>query len=88
VKIRNSCYASDTAPIDPGCDCYTCRNYSRAYLRHLHQCNEILGSRLGTLHNLHYYQTLMREMREAIAAGRFDAMAAGFRRRAAGGTAD
>jgi queuine tRNA-ribosyltransferase len=81
VKIRNSRYASDTAPIDPDCDCYTCRNYSRAYLRHLHQCNEILGSRLGTLHNIHYYQSLMRELREAIVARRLDSMVAEFRRR-------
>lgn len=70
VKIRNSRYSADTGPLDPDCDCYTCRNYSRAYLRHLNQCNEILGSRLGTLHNLHYYQTLMRNLREAIAAQR------------------
>lgn len=80
VKIRNNRYASDTSPIDPACDCYTCRNYSRAYLRHLHQCNEILGSRLGTLHNLHYYQSVMRELREAIAAGRLEAVVGEFRR--------
>jgi queuine tRNA-ribosyltransferase len=81
VKIRNSRYASDTSPLDPACDCYTCRNYSRAYLRHLHQCNEILGSRLGTLHNLHFYQSLMRTLRDAITAGRLDATVAEFRRR-------
>jgi queuine tRNA-ribosyltransferase len=72
VKIRNSRYAADTGPIDPLCGCYTCRHYSRAYLRHLQQCNEILGARLATIHNLYYYQTLMRGLREAIAAKRLD----------------
>jgi queuine tRNA-ribosyltransferase len=66
VKIRNSRYARDTGPIDPDCDCYACRYYSRAYLRHLQQCNEILGARLATIHNLHYYQSLMRDLRAAI----------------------
>jgi queuine tRNA-ribosyltransferase len=56
-------------PIDPECGCYTCRNYSRAYLRHLDRCNEILGSRLNTLHNLHFYLHLMRELRAAIDRG-------------------
>ena len=60
-------------PVDPACGCYTCRNYSRAYLRHLDRCNEILGSRLNTLHNLHFYLDLMRTLREAIAAGRLSA---------------
>lgn len=73
VKIRNAAHAGDTGPADPDCTCYTCQNYSRAYLRHLHQANEILGSRLNTLHNLHFYLTLMAELREAIAAGRFRA---------------
>jgi queuine tRNA-ribosyltransferase len=72
VKIRNSRYARDTGPVDPLCDCYTCRHYSRAYLRHLQQCNEILGARLATIHNLYYYQSLMRGLREAIAAKRLD----------------
>ena len=67
VKIRNRRYAQDTGPLDARCDCYTCKNYSRAYLRHLHTCNEILGARLNTLHNLHYYQGLMRGLRQAIA---------------------
>jgi queuine tRNA-ribosyltransferase len=66
VKIRNSRYARDTGPVDPLCGCYTCRHYSRAYLRHLHQANEILGARLATIHNLHYYQSLMRQLRTAI----------------------
>lgn len=81
VKIRNSRYRADTGPLDPDCDCYTCRNYSRAYLRHLNQCNEILGSRLGTLHNLHYYQTLMRDLRAAIAGQRLAGFVAEFNSR-------
>jgi queuine tRNA-ribosyltransferase len=72
VKIRNSRYRSDTGPIDPLCDCYTCRHYSRAYLRHLQGANEILGARLATIHNLHYYQSLMRALRAAIAEKRLD----------------
>jgi queuine tRNA-ribosyltransferase len=71
VKIRNAGHQADTSPLDPACACYTCRNYSRAYLRHLDRCNEILASMLATIHNLHYYQQLMREIREAIEAGRF-----------------
>ena len=73
LKIRNARYRLDEGPPDPLCDCYTCRNYSRAYLRHLDQCNEILGARLNTLHNLYYYQTLMRLLHEAIAAQRLEA---------------
>ena len=71
VRIRNAVHARDTGPLDPRCDCYTCRNYSRAYLRHLSRCNEILGARLNTIHNLYYYQSLMRDIRAAIAARRF-----------------
>lgn len=78
LKIRNARFASDTGPIDPNCDCYTCANYSRAYLKHLHRCNEILGHRLATIHNLHYYQTLMAQMRTAIAEQRFDAFRKAF----------
>jgi queuine tRNA-ribosyltransferase len=66
VRIKNAVHASDTSPLDPLCDCYTCQNYSRAYLRHLHRCNEILGARLMTIHNLYYYQTLMSGLRDAI----------------------
>lgn len=73
IKIRNAKYRSDTGPLDPSCSCYTCRNFTRAYLHHLQRTNEILGARLNTLHNLFYYQTLMREMREAIAERRFAA---------------
>ncbi|MGF1644492.1 MAG: tRNA guanosine(34) transglycosylase Tgt [Thiotrichales bacterium] len=69
MRIRNARFADDTRPIDPECSCYTCRNYSRAYLRHLDKCHEILGARLNTIHNLHYYQTLMRELRTAIGNG-------------------
>jgi queuine tRNA-ribosyltransferase len=75
LNIRNAAHASDTGPIDPECGCYTCRNYSRAYLRHLDKCNEILGARLNTLHNLHFYLDLMRRMRQALDEGRFAAFA-------------
>jgi len=85
VRIRNSRYAEDTRPIDPHCSCYTCRNYSRAYLRHLDKCNEMLGGRLNSIHNLYYYQFLMREIRQAIAEDRFEAWADEFyRKRRAG----
>jgi queuine tRNA-ribosyltransferase len=70
VKIRNAVHASDTRPLDETCPCYTCRNFSRAYLHHLQRVNEMLGARLNTLHNLSYYQQLMSELRTAIAAGR------------------
>ncbi|MEY3807564.1 MAG: tRNA-guanine(34) transglycosylase [Pseudomonadota bacterium] len=66
VKIRNSQYEFDTGPLDEACACYTCRNYSRAYLRHLDKCKEMLGSRLNTLHNLYYYLELMQGLRDAI----------------------
>ena len=78
MNIRNARYAADTGPVDPDCGCYTCRSFSRAYLRHLDRCGEMLGPRLATLHNLHYYLTLMARMREAIAAGRFASFRAGF----------
>ncbi len=71
VRIRNAMHRGDIRPLDEACDCYTCRNYSRAYLRHLFSCNEILGARLNTIHNLYYYQSLMRNIRAAIAAGTF-----------------
>lgn len=78
VRIKNAVHERDTSPLDPLCDCYTCRHYSRAYLRHLHRCNEILGARLNTIHNLHYYQTLMRGLRSAISEGRLDAFVRDF----------
>jgi queuine tRNA-ribosyltransferase len=76
INIRNAIHQRDTGPVDPDCACSTCRRYSRAYLRHLDQCNEILGVRLATLHNLHFYLNLMQEIRRAIAAGRFRELAA------------
>jgi queuine tRNA-ribosyltransferase len=74
VNIRNAAHQSDTGPLDPACACYTCRNFSRAYLRHLDRCNEILGARLNTIHNLHYYLELMRRLRAGIEAGNLDAV--------------
>ena len=79
VKIRNSKYSDDMGPLDPNCDCYTCANYSRAYLRHLEKCGEMLGPRLGTIHNLHYYQILMSDLRTAIDEGTLDEAAARIR---------
>jgi len=70
VKIRNAKWRDDPRPLDEACACYACRNFSRAYLYHLQKANEILGARLNTIHNLHYYLALMRELRAAIAAGR------------------
>jgi len=78
IKIRNSRHQFDTRPIDEQCGCYTCQNYSRAYLKHLDKCGEMLGPRLATIHNLYYYQELMRGMREAIEEGRFEAWVAEF----------
>lgn len=72
VKIRNAVHRTDTGPLDPECDCYTCQNYSRAYLHHLDRSNEMLGGRLNTIHNLHFYQKVMRDMRDALEADRFD----------------
>lgn len=71
IKIKNARYKDDKQPLDETCGCYACRNFSRAYLHHLHRTGEILGARLNTIHNLHYYLDLMREMREAISEGRF-----------------
>jgi len=78
INIRNAVHQRDPGPIDPECGCYTCRNYSRAYLRHLDRCKEILGSRLNTIHNLHFYLELMRQLREAISQGRVAAFARDF----------
>ena len=79
MKIRNARYARDTAPIDPDCACYACASgFSRAYLRHLDKCNEMLASQLATIHNLHYYQELMAGLRGAIAEGRLEAFVAEF----------
>lgn len=78
VKIRNARYELDTGPLDEDCACYTCANYTRAYLRHLDRCGEILAARLGTIHNLFYYLSLMQAMRSAIEHNRFAAWAADF----------
>ncbi|MEK6805085.1 MAG: tRNA guanosine(34) transglycosylase Tgt [Pseudomonadota bacterium] len=78
VRIRNAVHREDESPLDPHCACSTCRSYSRAYLHHLDKCNEILGARLNTYHNLFYYQRLMRRMRDAITAGGFQTWAADF----------
>jgi len=83
VRIRNARYRGDPRPLQEDCTCYTCRHYSRAYLRHLDQCGEMLGSRLNTIHNLHFYLDLMGRMREAISAGNFAEFAAGFLERQA-----
>ncbi len=71
LHIKNACHRTDPGPIDPGCDCYTCRHFSRAYLHHLFRVGESLAGRLNTIHNLHYYQTLMAELRQAIESDRF-----------------
>jgi queuine tRNA-ribosyltransferase len=69
IKIRNSQYKNDTSALDPTCDCYTCLNYTRAYLHHLDKCQELLGARLNTIHNLAHYQKLMQNLRNAIETG-------------------
>jgi queuine tRNA-ribosyltransferase len=79
LKIRNAGYRTDTGPIDPTCACYACRHFTRAYLHHLQRVNEILGARLATVHNLHYYLWLAAGLREAIAAGRLAAFVTQFR---------
>ena len=78
IKLRNARYRDDLAPPDARCGCYTCRHFTRAYLHHLQRVNEMLGSRLNTLHNLHYYHDVMRGLREAIEAGRLGEYAAAF----------
>jgi queuine tRNA-ribosyltransferase len=84
VKLKNARYKTDTGPLDPDCACYTCRNFTRAYLHHLHRVGEILGARLNTIHNLHFYQELMAGMRAAIEQGRLDSYAEEFKRQRAG----
>lgn len=79
LKLRNSRYREDTGPIDSNCGCYTCQHFSRAYLHHLDKCREILGSQLNTIHNLHYYQSLMGALRGAIEQGRLSAFVAQFK---------
>jgi queuine tRNA-ribosyltransferase len=88
LRIRNAKFADDTRVIEEGCDCHACANgFSRAYLRHLDRCNEILGSQLATMHNLRYYQRLMAGLREAIANQALDAFTAGFYARRRGAVA-
>jgi queuine tRNA-ribosyltransferase len=79
IKIKNAGYKQDMAPLDADCPCYTCRNFTRAYLHHLHKVGEILGARLNTIHNLHYYQVLMQGMRSAIEAGEFETFKTNFK---------
>jgi queuine tRNA-ribosyltransferase len=85
MNIRLARHATDDQPVDSTCACYTCRGYSRAYIRHLSQCNEMLAGILASLHNLHFYQQLMREMRAAIGTGMFAAWADSTLVRLAGG---
>lgn len=81
VRIRNSQYRHDLKPLDPQCDCYTCCNFTRAYLYHLDKCGEMLGAMLGTIHNLHYYQRLMQMIRESIENSQFDQFVTDFYQR-------
>jgi queuine tRNA-ribosyltransferase len=78
IKIKNAQYRLDLRPLDDRCGCYTCRNFTRAYLHHLHRINEILGARLNTIHNLYYYQELMAGIRAAIEQGKFAEFVAAF----------
>jgi queuine tRNA-ribosyltransferase len=73
LRLRNARFKDDEKPIDPGCGCYCCRDFSRAYLHHLQRVDEMLGAQLATIHNLHFYLDIMKQMREAIEAGRFQA---------------
>jgi len=79
LRIRNARYKTDEAPLDPTCGCATCARFSRAYLHHLERCGEMLAPMLASVHNLHFYVNLMREVREALESGRFDEFAARFR---------
>jgi len=78
LRIRNARYRNDTVPVDETCLCHTCRHFTRAYLHHLMRCGEILGARLATLHNLHYYQQLMAEMQLAIETSRMNSFVSRF----------
>lgn len=78
IKLRNAKYRDDTGPLDAQCDCYTCKNFSRAYLHHLDKCNEMLGAQLNTIHNLRYYQKIMADMRKALSDNTFDAFLVDF----------
>jgi queuine tRNA-ribosyltransferase len=78
LKLRNARYRADTGPLDPACDCYSCRHFSRAYLHHLDKCKEMLGAQLNTVHNLRFYQNLMQNLRQAIEQGRLSDFAREF----------
>jgi queuine tRNA-ribosyltransferase len=78
LRLRNKRYRQDTKPLDENCGCYTCQNFSRAYLHHLDKCREMLGAQLNTIHNLHYYQDLMVGLRDAIAKGKLSEFVATF----------
>jgi queuine tRNA-ribosyltransferase len=78
IKIKNAKYATDTAPLDASCLCYTCQNFSRSYLHHLFRIGEILGARLNTIHNIHYYLTLMDEIRQSISQNKYKEFVANF----------
>jgi queuine tRNA-ribosyltransferase len=80
IKLRNARFRKDTRPLDPACDCYTCQNFSRAYLHHLDRCTEMLGAQLNTIHNLRFYQVLMQGLRQALEQGRFTAFTEAFYR--------
>ncbi len=79
LKIRNARYKSEDAPVDATCSCYTCQNFSRAYMHHLDRCGEMLGPMLSSIHNLHYYLNLMQEVRDALDAGKFAAFVLQFK---------
>ena len=79
LKIRNARYKTEDLPVDATCGCYTCKNFSRAYMHHLDRCGEMLGPMLSSIHNLHYYLNLMQEVRDALDAGRFGEFTAQFR---------
>jgi queuine tRNA-ribosyltransferase len=85
IKIKNAQYRNDTGPLDPSCGCPACQSFSRGYLHHLHRIGEMLGARLNTLHNLYYYQTLMSELRSAIASNSLEEYIRRFRRERSGG---
>ncbi len=88
LKIKNARHREDTGPLDPQCACYTCRNFTRSYLHHLHRANEILGARLNTIHNLHYYLELMAGLRAAIESGDFAAWRGRFASQRSSGAAE
>jgi len=87
IRLRNARFRDDTGPVHPECSCYTCQNYSRAYLYHLSKCGEILSARLNTIHNLHYYQELMQGIRAALDVGQYEAFITEFYRRRSMGVA-